>query len=98
MKCEPGPICATFLIATALLLLVQQLPRLTGWALPSALRDVVVVILVLAIAGGFFFSFFVASGKFAHDCLRTDEALEKPQGQTPVLIALAPAIGAARRT
>ena len=27
--------CATLLIAVALFLLVQQLPRLTGWALPS---------------------------------------------------------------
>ena len=82
LRAEPRPSspppygCATVIIATALLLLVLQLPKLTGWELPSALQDVAAAILLLAIAGGLFFSLFVGSGRFAHDSLRANGSIE----------------------
>lgn len=82
LAAEPRPAprppygCATFLIALALFLLIPQLPRVTGWDLPPALRTTVLVILGLAIAGGLFFSFALASSKFHHDSARAHESIE----------------------
>lgn len=81
LRAEPRPRarppygCATVIIATALLLIVWQVPKLIGWVPPPSLQGVVLAILVLVIAGGFLFHLFAGSGKFAHDCLRASEAI-----------------------
>ena len=82
LRAEPRPRarppygCATVLVASVLLLLAWQLPKLTGWAPPPTLQPVAVAILTLVIAGGLLFHLFVGSSKFAHDCLRAGEAIE----------------------
>lgn len=67
--------CATFLIAAALLLFLPKLLDLPGWKLPEALRLVLLAVLGLALAGGFFVGVFVGSGVYGRAHARAREAL-----------------------
>ena len=63
--------CATFLISTCLFLAVQQTSSLPSW-----LRFALLTILGLAIAGGLFFQFALASSKYHYDSARARESIE----------------------
>src|SRR5262245_57197574 len=71
VRAEPPPFnprpygCLTFLVAAALLVLLPQLPKWFGWALPQPFGQVIFVVLVIALAGGFFVGTFIGSGVYA---------------------------------
>jgi hypothetical protein len=82
LQAEPRPAarppygCATVLAAGALLLLVHRIPPLAGWELPPTLRFALPALLAVVLAGGLFFALFAGSGRFAHDSLRAQTAIE----------------------
>lgn len=82
LRAEPRPPalqpygCATFLIATALFLIVSQMQKLTGWQLPRPLEWAVLVVLGLGIAGGLFVGIFVGSGVFGRAAERASAAID----------------------
>jgi hypothetical protein len=81
LAAEPPPTnprpygCATFLVAAVLLLGLPRLLELIGLKLPQPLGAVLLVILVLALAAGFFVGIFVGSGVYGRACARAQEAL-----------------------
>ena len=82
LAAEPPPFnpracgCLTFLLAGALLLLLPQLPKWIGWTLPQPLGQILFVVLVIALAGGFFVGIFVGSGVYGRAYRRAHESVE----------------------
>jgi hypothetical protein len=82
LTAEPPPAnprpygCLTFLVAAALLVLLPQLPKWFGWALPQPFGQILFVILVIALVGGFFVGVFVGSGVYGRARYRASESLE----------------------
>jgi len=73
-KSRPPYGCATFLMATALFLLVHQLPKL-GWTLPPTLQTILLWALGIVIAGGLLLGLFAGSGIFAGAAVRAEESI-----------------------
>jgi len=67
--------CATFLVAAVLLPVLPKLLDAIGLKLPQPLGPILFVILVLALAGGFFVGVFVGSGVYGRAHARAQEAL-----------------------
>ena len=73
---NPRPVgCAVFLLAGALLLLIPQLSRWLGVALPSWM-SMVSAVLVLLLVVGFFCGVFLGSGVYGRAVERARESLE----------------------
>jgi hypothetical protein len=82
LAAEPPPAnprpygCATFIIAAVLLLGLPKLLDATGIRLPRPLGPILLAILVLALAGGFFVGVFMGSGVYGRAHARARQALD----------------------
>ena len=82
LRAEPPPVspkpygCATFLVAAALLLIIPQLTKLVDVRLPRPWGSILLGILVLAMAGGFFVGVFFGSGVYGRAVVRARAALD----------------------
>ncbi len=82
LAAEPPPTnprpygCATFLVAAVLLWGLPKLTDAIGLKLPQPLGVVLLVIVALALAGGFFVGIFVGSGVYGRAYARARDALD----------------------
>jgi hypothetical protein len=74
---NPRPVGSlTFLVAGALLLLLPQLSKWTGWKLPEPIGQAVFIGLLVILAAGFFCGVFLGSGVVGRVQARAEASLE----------------------
>lgn len=81
LKAEPPPFnpqpygCLTFMMAAASLFLLPQLTQF-GWKLSDQLGQLLLIVLLIVLAGGFLVGIFVGNGVYGRAHLRALESLE----------------------